>query len=80
MLAQEVVQKYDKLTTADAVVGTGPFIMKSVQEKVAADYVRNPDYWKPGFPYLAAARRCCKLCRSGKKASRRRSSAFGNRR
>jgi peptide/nickel transport system substrate-binding protein len=50
------VQKFDKLTTADAVVGTGPFIMKSLQQNVAAEYVRNPDYWKPGLPYLDGVR------------------------
>jgi peptide/nickel transport system substrate-binding protein len=52
MLAPEVIQKYDKLGTAEAVVGTGAFIMKSLQENVGAEYVRNPDYWKPGLPYL----------------------------
>ena len=27
-------------------------MMKSVEENVGAEYVRNPDYWKPGLPYL----------------------------
>ena len=52
VLAKEVLDKYPKPTTADAVVGTGPFMMKSVEDKVAAEYVRNPGYWKPGLPYL----------------------------
>ena len=27
-------------------------MMKSAEDKVGAEYVRNPDYWKPGLPYL----------------------------
>ena len=30
--------------------------MQSVEEKVGAEYVRNPDYWKPGLPYLDGIR------------------------
>jgi peptide/nickel transport system substrate-binding protein len=52
ILAPEVVEKADKFATADEVVGTGAFIMKSTLEKVNGEYVRNPDYWKPGLPYL----------------------------
>ena len=52
ILAREVFDKDPKPTTAEGAVGTGPFIMKSVEEHVAAEYVRNPDYWKPGLPYL----------------------------
>ena len=52
ILSREVFDKYPKPVTADGAVGTGPFIMKSVEQHVAAEYVRNPDYWKPGLPYL----------------------------
>ena len=52
MLAREVVEKYPKLSSADAAVGTGAFIMKSAEVHVSAEYVRNPNYWKPGLPYL----------------------------
>ena len=52
ILAREVIEKYAKLSTAEAVVGTGPFVMKTLEEGVGAEYVRNPDYWKPGLPYL----------------------------
>ena len=52
ILAKETVAKDPKLSSADSVVGTGAFIMKSVETSVAGDYVRNPDYWKPGLPYL----------------------------
>jgi peptide/nickel transport system substrate-binding protein len=56
VLAPEVVEKAGKFATADEVVGTGAFIMRSVEQDVGADYVRNPDYWKPGLPYLDGLR------------------------
>src|SRR6185436_14492159 len=34
-------------------IGTGPFILKSLQAKQGATFVRNPNYWLKGFPYLA---------------------------
>jgi peptide/nickel transport system substrate-binding protein len=52
ILSREVLEKNPKPTTADAAVGTGPFVMTAVEEKVRAEYTRNPDYWKPGLPYL----------------------------
>ena len=52
ILSREVFEKNPKPATADAAVGTGPFIMKSLEDNVASEYVRNPDYWKPGLPYL----------------------------
>jgi peptide/nickel transport system substrate-binding protein len=52
ILSKEVFDKYPKPITADAAVGTGPFIMKSEEDNVGAEYVRNPDYWIPGRPYL----------------------------
>jgi peptide/nickel transport system substrate-binding protein len=33
-------------------VGTGPFILKNFTRDVSAEFVRNPDYWAPGQPYL----------------------------
>ena len=56
VMAKEVVDKNPKLTTADAAVGTGAFIMKTEEDNVGAEYVPNPDYWKPGLPYLNGLR------------------------
>jgi peptide/nickel transport system substrate-binding protein len=56
ILAPEVVERAGRFLTADTAVGTGAFIMKSLEEKVGAEYVRNPDYWKPGLPYLDSLR------------------------
>jgi peptide/nickel transport system substrate-binding protein len=32
--------------------GTGPFLCKEFQPGVRSLAVRNPNYWKPGKPYL----------------------------
>lgn len=56
VLAPEVVEKAGKFATPDTAVGTGAFIMKSLQENVGSEYVRNPAYWKPGRPYLDGVR------------------------
>ena len=52
VLAKEVVGSGIWKPTADEAIGTGAFVIKSAEEKVAAEYVRNPDYWKSGLPYL----------------------------
>lgn len=56
IMAPDVVEKANKFATPDEVVGTGAFMLKAVQEGVVAEYVRNPDYWKPGRPYLDGVR------------------------
>lgn len=56
MVAREVVDKAGKFASADTVVGTGAFTMTTDEEMVGADFVRNPEYWKPGLPYLDAFR------------------------
>lgn len=33
-------------------VGTGPFMFQQYVDGVAISFVKNPDYWKPGLPYL----------------------------
>jgi peptide/nickel transport system substrate-binding protein len=54
LLAPEVAERAGRFATAESVVGTGPFILQTFEEGVGADSVRNPDYWKPGLPYLDA--------------------------
>jgi peptide/nickel transport system substrate-binding protein len=56
ILSKEVFDKYPKPLTADSAVGTGPFIATNVEEQVGVDYQRNPDYWKPGLPYMDGLR------------------------
>jgi peptide/nickel transport system substrate-binding protein len=52
VLAKEVVDKSPKLSTGDDAVGTGAFVLQSAEDKVGAEYTRNPEYWKSGQPYL----------------------------
>jgi peptide/nickel transport system substrate-binding protein len=56
ILSRETLDKYAKPTTADSAIGTGPFIMQSMEETVGAEYVRNPAYFKSGQPYLDGVR------------------------
>jgi peptide/nickel transport system substrate-binding protein len=37
---------------AENPVGTGPFMFKSQQPGASYELVKNPDYWRPGEPYL----------------------------
>jgi peptide/nickel transport system substrate-binding protein len=55
ILAPEVVEKADKFGSADTAVGTGAFIVQS-SDDTTVNLVRNPDYWKPGLPYLDGIR------------------------
>jgi peptide/nickel transport system substrate-binding protein len=52
----EVVERAGKFSTAESAVGTGAFLLQTVEEGVGATYSPNPDYWKPGRPYLAGFR------------------------
>jgi peptide/nickel transport system substrate-binding protein len=38
----------------DHLVGTGPFKLVEFKRQQYAKYVKNPDYWQPGKPYLDA--------------------------
>ncbi|HTE85385.1 MAG TPA: ABC transporter substrate-binding protein [Dehalococcoidia bacterium] len=51
ILAPEVVDKGGKLGSADAVVGTGAFVLQTSEVGVGSKLVRNPAYFKPGLPY-----------------------------
>jgi peptide/nickel transport system substrate-binding protein len=52
ILAPEVVEKAGKFADADTAVGTGAFILQDLTQNQTSTVVRNPDYWKPGLPYL----------------------------
>ena len=51
ILAPEVVEKAGKFAEASSAVGTGAFMVQA-RDDTGAVMVRNPDYWKPGLPYL----------------------------
>ena len=57
VLAPEVVDKAGKFATADTAVGTGAFSLQSMDSGgMLVVVARNPDYWKPGLPYLDGVR------------------------
>lgn len=56
MVAREVVERATKFNTPEEAVGTGPFIITKAEERVGGEFVRNPEYWDPGLPYLDAVR------------------------
>ncbi len=46
-------QLADMDTCPTNMIGTGPFELKSFEPRTGSvDVVRNPDYWRKGFPYL----------------------------
>lgn len=51
IMAKEAIQQFDKLTTPDRAIGTGPFVLDSLSD-TGARLVRNQAYWDPERPYL----------------------------
>jgi peptide/nickel transport system substrate-binding protein len=56
IVAPEVIERGSKFVTAAEAVGTGPFIITAREEGVSAEFVRNPEYWRAGKPYLDGVR------------------------
>lgn len=56
VLAPEVVESAGRFAGAETAVGTGAFILHSLEQNIGGRYVRNPVYWKPGLPYLDEVR------------------------
>jgi peptide/nickel transport system substrate-binding protein len=54
IVAKEAVEKYGDLQRH--AIGTGPFIMKEYRRDQEAVFVRNPQYFKKGLPYLDEVR------------------------
>ena len=52
ILPREAEEKFKDFNQPDAVIGTGPFVMKSWERGVRIVFERNPDYFMPGLPYL----------------------------
>jgi Bacterial extracellular solute-binding proteins, family 5 Middle len=55
ILPREAEEKYKDFNHPDAVIGTGPFVLKSYEKGVRVVFERNPDYFMKGFPYLDGA-------------------------
>ena len=52
IVAPEVVQKYGDLKKAETAIGTGPFLLERYEPNVKTVFKRNPDYFRPGQPYV----------------------------
>jgi peptide/nickel transport system substrate-binding protein len=52
ILPKEVEDKFKDFNRPEAMIGTGPFMLKSYQKGVQIAFERNPDYHVKGLPYL----------------------------
>jgi len=52
IMPREIDEKFKDLNTPEAMIGTGPFVLRTYERGVRAVYERNPDYHMPGLPYL----------------------------
>ncbi len=52
IVAQDAVEKFGDLKRPDGVIGTGPWMLQEHQSKVRTVFVRHPDYFVKGLPYI----------------------------
>jgi peptide/nickel transport system substrate-binding protein len=52
ILPREAEEKFKDFNHPDAVIGTGPFVLKSYDKGVKVTFERNPAYFMKGMPYL----------------------------
>ena len=52
ILPREVEEKLKDFNRPEAMIGSGPFTVKSYQKGVKVEFERNPDYYMKGQPYL----------------------------
>ncbi|HEX6209421.1 MAG TPA: ABC transporter substrate-binding protein [Methylomirabilota bacterium] len=52
ILPREVEEKLKDFNRPEAMIGSGPFIVKSYQKGVKVEFERNPDYYMKGQPYM----------------------------
>ena len=52
ILPREVEEKMGDFKTAESLIGCGPFVLDKYEPGVKATFVRNPDYYEKGLPYL----------------------------
>src|ERR1044071_8810130 len=55
ILPREAEEKFKDFNNPDAVIGTGPFVLKSYEKGVRVVFERNPNYFMKGLPYLDGA-------------------------
>ena len=52
IIARECVEKFGDLKKAEAVIGTGPWMLEKYDQTVGLKLARNPAYFLPGLPYI----------------------------
>ena len=52
IIAPEVGKQYGDFKKVDTAIGTGPFLLESYEPNVKIVFKRNPDYFRPGLPYV----------------------------
>jgi peptide/nickel transport system substrate-binding protein len=52
ILPREVETRFKDFNQPEAVIGTGPFVLKSYEKGVRVVFERNPTYYMKGLPYL----------------------------
>jgi peptide/nickel transport system substrate-binding protein len=52
IIAPEVVEKFGDLKQPESAIGTGPFMLERYEPNVKTVFKRNPDYFRPGQPYV----------------------------
>jgi peptide/nickel transport system substrate-binding protein len=52
VIAPEVAAKYGDLKKVETAIGTGPFLLERYEPNVKTVFKRNPDYFRPGLPYV----------------------------
>jgi peptide/nickel transport system substrate-binding protein len=52
IVPREAVEHFGDLRKAEAVIGTGPWMLESYRPNVGLTFVRHPQYFVPGLPYI----------------------------
>jgi peptide/nickel transport system substrate-binding protein len=52
IVPREAEDRFKDFNHPDAVIGTGPFVLKSYEKGVKVTFERNPSYFMKGLPYL----------------------------
>jgi peptide/nickel transport system substrate-binding protein len=52
IVARESVEKFGDLKRAEALVGTGPWMLEKYDQNVGVKLTRNPGYFLPSLPYI----------------------------
>ncbi len=50
--APEMVQQFGDLKKVETAIGTGPFLLERYEPNVKVVFKRNPEYFRPGQPYV----------------------------